>query len=244
MTRHGFANNLALAVLLLAIGGAGICAVPSSQVPTLLRITADVEISAEGKASVLLLKGVSAPLHAALVAQVQQMRFTPARVDERAVESTTQLTMQVALEPVSDAKYGIVVKDVRLGPTARRTAPPAYPGKLARAGKGGAVLLAFALGADGRPTDIRAIASSGPEWVKAATAAMRKWRFEPQLIEGTPVTIEMVQPFWFRSEHDMEPPAFECPWDSARPSAPGQSQCEDRIEIILYQTWGTTVRSP
>ncbi len=67
------------------------------------------------------------------------------------------------------------------------TPTPAYPPELACADIGGEVVLRLTVGADGQPTEVVMLESSGqPALDAAATEAVRTWRFQAATRGGQP----------------------------------------------------------
>jgi TonB family protein len=68
------------------------------------------------------------------------------------------------------------------------------------------VTIAFDISAKGVPVNVRAVKSSNAKWEsELLTAVSRGWRFQPGMINGTPVTV----PAWFefvRGSHSPIPP--------------------------------------
>jgi TonB family protein len=55
----------------------------------------------------------------------------------------------------------------------------------------GTVLLWVVIGADGRPRDIRAVRSLGMGLEKKAIEAVEQWKFEPAMLDGHPVAVQV-----------------------------------------------------
>ena len=75
-------------------------------------------------------------------------------------------------------------------PRAISTPPPLYPGLARNARAQGQVVIDAIIDERGDVTEARAI--SGPGLlIPAALAAVIKWRYEPTLLNGEPVSVEM-----------------------------------------------------
>jgi len=68
---------------------------------------------------------------------------------------------------------------------------PEYSDEARRAKYQGSVLLWLIVGADGRPRDIRVARSLGMGLDEKAIEAVRLWRFEPSLLDGRPVAVQV-----------------------------------------------------
>jgi TonB family protein len=69
--------------------------------------------------------------------------------------------------------------------------PPVYPPTARGAGITGVVILEVTIGTDGSVTNPRVLRSI-PQLDAAAVEAVRQWRYEPTLLNGTPVPVIMV----------------------------------------------------
>ena len=75
--------------------------------------------------------------------------------------------------------------------SAFRNQPPAYPLEAARQRAQGTVTLLIHVSAQGRPQDVVIANSSGAESLdRAARDAVRRWRFTPAQVRGTPVPFD------------------------------------------------------
>ena len=74
--------------------------------------------------------------------------------------------------------------------------PPVYPETARTAGIAGVVMLEVTIGADGSVTNARVLRSI-PQLDASAVEAVRQWRYEPTLINGTAVPVIIVVPVRF-----------------------------------------------
>ena len=76
---------------------------------------------------------------------------------------------------------------------------PAYPRKAARAKKEGWVKVEFTITEEGQVLDPVVVKSRpGRVFNRSALAAIRKWRFQPKLVDGKPVTARATQVIEFK----------------------------------------------
>ena len=69
-----------------------------------------------------------------------------------------------------------------------RGEPPEYPVMAARMGVSGTVRLELKIGEDGKVRDVRVL--SGPDMLhSAAKDAVKKWLYEPTLVNGYPAEV-------------------------------------------------------
>ena len=81
-------------------------------------------------------------------------------------------------------------------PVATYRAPMSYPDPAREAHVQGVVVLAALVCEHGRVVEIRRVKSI-PQLDEAAIAALRKWRFDPKVVNGTPVSAWVSVPFRF-----------------------------------------------
>jgi TonB family protein len=76
----------------------------------------------------------------------------------------------------------------------------AYPAHLRQAGVGGTVHVAFVVGADGQPVDVRVVSTSDSAFSAPSTQAISLLRFSPAQVRGRPVAVRVEQPITWRTE--------------------------------------------
>ena len=77
-------------------------------------------------------------------------------------------------------------------PRKQHDVPPTYPPSMREAGVEGVVPLEAIIGRDGLVLSVRVVtAQVHPDLVQAAVDAVRQWRFDPTLLNGTPVEVVM-----------------------------------------------------
>jgi protein TonB len=76
---------------------------------------------------------------------------------------------------------------------------PILPERARQAGIRGVVILELTIGVDGSVTDVRVLRSI-PLLDEAAVAAARQWRYEPVMLNGTPVPVIMTATVQFKDE--------------------------------------------
>jgi protein TonB len=84
-------------------------------------------------------------------------------------------------------------------PTPLSSPAPRYPVEALRNGESGTVLLHVEVGADGVPTDVQVSQSSHSRSLdRAASEAVRHWRFHPAQRNGQPVAGSVQVPVAFK----------------------------------------------
>lgn len=150
---------------------------------------------------------------ARLAAMAERWPAVPVRVrpPRAAAQGTVQLRAPDAPPPIPAMEgYDLESSLRRVDRPDRATAPaaaladnppPAYPADAKRLGLQGTAVVRVTIGADGRPTALRLVESSG--WAAlddAALAAVRGWRFRPATRGGAPVDATIDLPVVFSLE--------------------------------------------
>ncbi|HTM04336.1 MAG TPA: M56 family metallopeptidase [Vicinamibacterales bacterium] len=126
----------------------------------------------------------------ALVA-VRHWRFTPARLQERAIPVDAEVDVAFSLR--NEALNELIANDM-----ATQVGPGVTPPRVIRTqrpvsdrGAGGRVLLDVVLEEDGTPRIVRILRSGGSDLDAAAVSAFEAWRFSPATKDGKPVKVRM-----------------------------------------------------
>ena len=82
-------------------------------------------------------------------------------------------------------------------PVPVRTVPPDYPADLRRDGVSGIVTVKCQIDALGNVTEAEVEKSSNPAFDQPALNAIRKWKFKPARMDGTPTAIRVSIPIKF-----------------------------------------------
>jgi TonB family protein len=83
-------------------------------------------------------------------------------------------------------------------PQARTKANPTYPFEQRRTGVEGFVTVAFTVDRAGRTRDITVVNASHEEFVEPAVHAVRKWSYQPALVNGVAVATSLQETVHFR----------------------------------------------
>ena len=67
---------------------------------------------------------------------------------------------------------------------------PTYPAEAKRIGAQGTVVVEGVIGKDGRLHDLKPVISPHPTLTEAALVAVKKWEYEPYLLNGLPVEVD------------------------------------------------------
>lgn len=76
----------------------------------------------------------------------------------------------------------------------------AYPPHLRQSGVGGTVQVAFVVGTDGQPRDVRVVSTSDSSFSAPTAQAVSLLRFSPAQLQGRPVPVRVEQPVVWRTE--------------------------------------------
>ena len=115
------------------------------------------------------------------------------------VETTPPVPAPVdASAPGQSAPGGGIVSSDRPTPIAGQSPAPAYPPAALRRGEAGTVVLRVDVDPAGQPSAVTLIQRSGSRDLdRAATVAVRRWRFTPAMSNGQPIPGSLEVPFEF-----------------------------------------------
>lgn len=82
-------------------------------------------------------------------------------------------------------------------PVPVRTVPPDYPHELRREGVSGLVMVKCSIDEHGNVTGTEVEKSSNAAFESPALAAVRKWKFKPARLDGSPVAVKVSIPIKF-----------------------------------------------
>lgn len=82
-------------------------------------------------------------------------------------------------------------------PVKRMPKAPVYPAALREAGIGGVVMVSARIGVDGHMTDVAVLQSPHPALTELVTDHVARWRYEPTMVQGVPVTTDLTVTFNF-----------------------------------------------
>ncbi|MDQ8051362.1 energy transducer TonB [Luteibacter sp.] len=105
------------------------------------------------------------------------------------------------LQPHASVPAPIATATSRPEPIAGQTPSPRYPAQALRRGESGTVNVRVEIGADGAPSQVSVEGSSGSRYLdRAATDAVRRWRFRPAMSNGQPVSGSVIVPIRFDAQ--------------------------------------------
>jgi TonB family protein len=143
-------------------------------------------------------------IHPALVEPIRNWvkgkTFRLAGADDLAASSTTSVWVSYALAEIDGGDYELQFLDHGNGPRPVKQSKPDYPRSALLNGEEGWVRLGFRVQPGGEVSDIEVLESSQRVFEKPALRAMKKWRFQPDTVEGKPVSTPMVQTIEFKLE--------------------------------------------
>jgi TonB family protein len=210
---------------LLVCGGSAVC---SSASGADLQVTASwrVLINADGHISSMTANDrLTDVAHAQIDPIVRQWVFVPGQIDGRPVDTETTVTVGFTLVDIGDDKYSVHIDQATTGGAAdiESRSPPKYPRNEMIKGHGGLAVLDVAYGTDGQVTEIK-LADGAPavadDFVKAASSAIRLWKFSPEVVGGHALAGHVVTPMCFTVERfygaarppKTLPPSPMCEW--------------------------------
>jgi TonB family protein len=118
----------------------------------------------------------------------------------------------------ADEQPLVAVRDVAV-PRLVQFKAPRYPSIAVRARIQGDISVEVTVGEDGRPTDVR-VSMAIPLLLEDVVKAVKGWRYEPTLVDGTPRSVHVSEPLPFRiGETDMARGYAEMALEPAYPAA-------------------------
>lgn len=200
-----------LMLVLPAAAGALDAKSPSSPSPVTLHASAAITIEPDGGISSFAWKDENEDvLQVARLVEprVRAFQFEPGRID--GVPAVTDTTLRVTLRATPDAagNWAISIADAATGAAVVSQLPPTYPIEAARDGIEAEVVSEIEVGADGRAQvlstgyESSAKGAAGRrEFLRASSAAIASWRYEPERVGGHPVAGRMRVPITFCLGH-------------------------------------------
>ncbi len=117
------------------------------------------------------------------------------------VETAPAPPPAAAPAPVADAAPAAPAPGDRPQPIADQSPPPEYPRAALRRGDAGSVVVRVDVDATGYPSNVTVIQRSGSRDLdRAASDAVRRWRFQPAQSNGQPVPGSIEVPFDFKPQ--------------------------------------------
>ncbi len=96
--------------------------------------------------------------------------------------------------------FTVIAEDGIVLPRPSYTVAPQYPDALSGTGKFGTVKLRVSISAEGRVEQVEVLSSFDPAVTESAIIALKQWKFEPGIRDGTPVPMQVVIPLQFVDE--------------------------------------------
>lgn len=122
--------------------------------------------------------------------KVPETKIEPPQVPSTGNEFTNVISIPAV--PQTKLDYAVQAVDQQPRPLVR--IDPRYPATAANNGIEGFVRLSFGISASGEVVDIEIVESEpGRTFDSAAKKALRKWRYQPQLVDGNPVGMSGMQ---------------------------------------------------
>lgn len=167
--------------------------------PLGINVYARVDVDAQGAIQSLRFReGTGERLQALLRDRIKSWRFEPATADGR--PAATQTTITVELRPGADGQ-SLDIASVSAGVAPLRVVAPKYLPPVGTKIHRGAVVLRCKVLADGRCSEITVEHSTASKLLETnSITALRRWRFETEVVSGVAVEPWMLFPFCFATD--------------------------------------------
>lgn len=165
----------------------------SADAPWTYTTAVRVSVDATGHAKVLhFSREIPKGLIASTTAKIDSWEFEPAKHDGVAVASETNLFVRYDVRAVG-RDYSFDIAGVEVGAGITQMELPSYPMAAIQSHQAGRVLLRVDIDDEGKPTEVVDVSDKKLRYLApAAIEAVRRWRFEPQRVDG----IAIVEPLW------------------------------------------------
>ncbi len=176
------------------------CFAADERTSAVVEISWDVSLDTSGHVTELTTKDKRVPkLHAYLEKAIRGWRFSAGKVNDQPAVTQTHLQTKLDIRVVEN---GVEVRVLRAatGGDYRKMTPPEYPSEVARRRKQGGVMLAVRYDETGAVTSVVTFATTPDAddgLVRAATSAVKKWRFAPEFVGGRPIAAAAKVPVCF-----------------------------------------------
>jgi hypothetical protein len=224
--------------LWLAVSMAAACAAAASdelkEAPRSIHVAAPIDVAADGHAEIGEIEGVSPQLAQVARTSLARQRYLPAYRAGVPVASRSRVEATLELAPAGE-RFEVSLGSVWVGPRVRHFLLPDYPPDMARLGKEDVFLLRIQAGPERRAISSALASPTERAFEQAAIRAVRDWRFDQLLIDGKPVSYEVIQPFWFhRYAGNPAVPELQCPPVDSTPRGRDQKNCLEYVEIYYW----------
>lgn len=226
-------------IALVALKSSHPDAMPAPQPGGPVRVSTEWRVSLDAGGAVIdvVPRVADAPLRDRLIAAIRSWRFTVPRVNGRPVPATTCLRVDITRIRRDADENALRIDAIETGGCATYRVPPRYPTEASRHRLKGLVVLEVDYDEHGRVTsaDPAQGAPDAPAPLVAATrAAMLRWRFDPETIDGRPVAGASIVPRCFNLTRPGQAPRFDdCAWTPPGASAPTNAAFSVRPKVRI-----------
>jgi TonB family protein len=110
-----------------------------------------------------------------------------------------------------------------------------YPAHLRQGGVGGTVQVAFVVGADGQPAEVRVVSTPDSSFVAPTVQAVSLLRFTPAQVGGRPVAVRVEQPITWRADAPSQVAAADASSQVAEAPVPDSIVVPDSVHIYQVE---------
>lgn len=149
----------------------------------------------------------------ALLDRIPHWRFRAAARDGQPAAAESTLWVHVEGSPDTSGRFSMKVSYVGTGPRSLKRPSPMYPRSELRRRRSGNVMLRAEVLADGRVGQVSAVEQwSDSRFINASIKAIQQWTFEPERIDGRPISTWVQIPVRFHARGEAPTPP---PWLNA-----------------------------
>ena len=178
-------------------------------------MTWNFEVDADGHVTRLDTSDKRVPsLHDRLEKEIRGWHFRPGQVNGQPATTESKLYVSLDLESKGGDMYAVRVAGVSTGGGYDKIVTPNYPETALAARRQGVVVLKVRYAENGRVISVVPY-EDGPQadasLVRAAIGAVKKWTFEPEIVDGHPMMNDVLVPVCFELGQAGVPHA-NCDW--------------------------------
>lgn len=139
-------------------------------------------------------------------AAVAGWHFEPPMKDGQPARLATHVYVEVRGRPLDGGGMSLDIQYAGQGVRVASRVPPSYPSAALSAQRGGLVMVAVDVAADGSVSAARVVETTADVALnQAALSAVRQWRFDTERVDGVPVASQALQPVKFEISHRTQP---------------------------------------
>jgi TonB family protein len=166
-------------------------------------VVLEATIDAEGNVSqVKVLKGEHESLNKAAAEAVKQWKYEPAALKGKPMPVNFTVTVMFSLKDNEAETRKPAERSEHQGPKLVKKVNPTYPEEARKEGIEGTVILEATIDTDGNVAEVKVLRGGHESLNKAAAEAIKQWKYEPAIIEGKAMPVNITVTIKFSPDKD------------------------------------------